>query len=161
MRNVVKGAGVTFYRGGANQGTWPCWGGSIVLNGFATFAMGEMLSATQEMCPGDPASNPGTTVVQSCSSLPAPGVGPVQAGDTSIVVTSCQPDAVIKGFVNGVEVGARGPPVVNLTTTLKKGDTGIVVQDLAGGRGQNALEVYVAGGDAPGGEDPSGVDVWP
>jgi hypothetical protein len=161
IRNVVDGARVTFYRGGANQGTWPCWGGSIVLNGFPTFAMGEMLSATQEMCPGDPASTPGTSVVQSCSSLPAPGVGPVQAGDTSIVVTSCQPDAVIKVFVNGVEVGASGPPVVNLTTMLKKGDTVIVVQDLAGCRGQNALQIIVACVDPPVGADPSAMDLFP
>src|SRR5260370_35249058 len=122
MRNSVNGARVTFYRGGANQGTWPCWGGSIVLNGFATFAMGEMLSATQEMCPGDPASNPGTTVVQGCSSLPAPGGGPVQAGDTSIGVTSCRPDAVVKEFVKGVGGGASGPPGVDLGATLNDGD---------------------------------------
>jgi hypothetical protein len=162
VRNVVNGAKVTLYRGGANQGTWPCWGGSIVLNGLApTFGAGEIFTATQQMCPGDPPSNPGTGTVQPCSSLPAPQIGPVQGGDTRIIVVSCLPDAIVKVFVNGVEVGASGPPVVNLSTTLKKGDTVIVVQDLAGCKGQSALQVKVACVDPPVGQDPSALDLFP
>jgi hypothetical protein len=162
IRNVVNGAKVTLYRGGANQGTWPCWGGSIVINGLSpTFSSGETFTATQQICPGDPPSNPGTGTVQPCSSLPAPQIGPVQAGDAQIVVVSSQPDAIVKVFVNGVEVGASGPPLVNLTTTLKKGDTVIVVQDLAGCKGQNALQVTVACVDPPVGADPSALDLFP
>jgi hypothetical protein len=161
VRNVVNGARVTLYRGGANQGTWPCWGGSLTLNGQPTFSASEVLGATQEMCPGDPPSTPGTTVVEPCSSLPAPQVGPVQAGDTSIVVTSCQPDAIIKVFVDGVQAGANGPPLVILNTTLKKGDTVIVVQDLAGCKGQNALQIIVACVDPPTSGDPSSLDLFP
>lgn len=161
VRNVGNGAKVTLYRGGANQGTWPCWGGSLVINGLAPFATGESFSATQEMCPGDPPSPPGTGTVQPCSNLPAPQIGPVQAGDTKIVVTNCQPDAIVKVFVNGVQAGASGPPIVNLNTTLKKGDTVIVVQDLAGCRGQNALQVTVACVDPPVEGDPSALDLFP
>src|SRR5215475_4206012 len=40
VRNIVNGAQVTLYRGGANQGTWPCWGGSLTINGFAAFSAG-------------------------------------------------------------------------------------------------------------------------
>jgi hypothetical protein len=161
VRNVVNGAKVTLYRGGANQGTWPCWGGSLIVNGFAVFTAGETFTATQEMCPGDPASPPGTGTVQPCSSLPAPQIGPVQAGDTKIVVTSCQPDAIVKVFVNGVQAGADGPPIVTLNTTLKKGDTLIIVQDLAGCKGLNALQVIVACVDPPVAGDPSGLDLFP
>jgi hypothetical protein len=161
VRNVVNGAKVTLYRGGVNQGTWPCWGGSLILNGLAVFAAGESFSATQQMCPGDPPSPPGTGTVQPCSNLPAPQIGPVQAGDTQIVVTSCQPDAIVKVFVNGVQAGASGPPIVNLNTTVKKGDTLIIVQDLAGCKGQNALQVIVLCVDPPVQGDPSGLDLFP
>jgi hypothetical protein len=161
IRNVVNGAKVTLYRGGANQGTWPCWGGALIINGLATFVAGESFSATQEMCPGDPPSPPGTGTVQPCSSLPAPQIGPVQAGDTKIVVTNCQPDAIVKVFVNGIQAGASGPPIVNLNTTLKKGDTLIIVQDLAGCKGQNALQVIVLCVDPPVHGDPSALDLFP
>jgi hypothetical protein len=161
VRNVVNGAKVTVYRGGANQGTWPCWGGSLVINGLAQLSSGESFTATQQMCPGDPPSTPGGTTVQPCSSLPAPQIGPVQAGDTQIVVTSCQPDAIIKVFVNGVQVGASGPPIVTLNTTVKKGDTILVVQDLGGCRGQNALQVTVPCVDPPVQGDPSALDLFP
>jgi hypothetical protein len=161
VKNVVNGAKVTLFRGGANQGTWPCWGGSIVINGLAPFAAGEVFTSTQQMCPGDPGSPPGTGVVQSCANLPAPQIGPVQGGDTSILVTSCQPDAIIKVFVNGVHAGSSGPPVVNLNTTLKKGDTIIVVQDLHGCKGQNALQVIVLCVDPPVSGNPSSLDLFP
>jgi hypothetical protein len=161
VRNVVNGAKVTVYRAGVNQGTWPCWGGSLILNGQATFATGESFSATQQLCPGDPPSTPGAGVVQTCSDLPAPVIGPVQAGDTSISVLSCQPDAIVKVFRNGVQIGASGPPVVNLTVTLKKGDTLVIVQDLAGCKGKKALQVSVVCIDPPILGNPSGLDLFP
>jgi hypothetical protein len=161
ISTIVNGAKVTLYRGGANQGTWPCWGGSLTINGLATFSAGENLSATQQMCPGDPGSNPGTGIVQPCSSLPAPQIAPVEAGDTKVIVTSCQPDAIVTVYINGVQAGANGPPVVNLNVTLAKGDTLIVVQDLEGCKGQNALEVKVACVDPPAIGNPSYLDLFP
>ena len=101
---------------------------------------------------------------EQCSrapACPAPQIGPVQAGDSSIVVTSCQPDAIIKVFVNGVQAGASGPPVVVLNTTLKKGDTIIVVQDLRGCKGRNALQATVLCVDPPVGGNPSSLDLFP
>jgi hypothetical protein len=161
VRNIVNGAKVTLVRGGANQGTWPCWGGSLTINGLASFTSGETFSATQQMCPGDPGSPPGTGVVQPCGNLPAPQIGPVQGGDTSIVVTACQPDAIIKVFVNGVHAGSSGPPVVNLNVTLKKGDTIVVVQDLKGCKSQSALQVTVLCVDPPVSDNPSSLDLFP
>src|SRR5947209_5610866 len=161
VRGIVNGAKVTLYRGGANQGTWPCWGGSLTINGLSTFSAGESFAATQQMCSGDPGSGPGTGTVQPCSSLPAPQIGPVQAGDTKVSVTSCQPDAIVTVFVNGVQAGASGPPVVTLNVVLEKGDTLIVVQDLQGCKGQNALQVKVACIDPPVSGNPSSLDLFP
>lgn len=161
VRNIVNGAKVTLYRGGINQGTWPCWGGALTLNGLATFATGEVFSATQQMCPGDPPSTHGDGTVLPCSSLPAPQIAPVQSGDTQIVVTQFQPDAVIKVWVNGVLAGASGGPVVLLNTTLGKGDTLIVVQDLKGCTSRNALEVTVLCIDPPISGNPAGLDLFP
>ena len=161
VRGIVNGAKVTLFRGGANQGTFPCWGGSIVINGLAVFSSGEVFTATQQMCPGDPGSLTGTGTVQPCSSLPAPQIGPVQGGDTSILVTGSQPDAIIKVFVNGVQAGASGPPVVNLNVVLKKGDVIVVVQDLKGCKGQTALQVTVLCMDPPVGANPSSLDLFP
>ena len=55
----------------------------------------------------------GSVTVLPCSALPAPGVEPVQAGDTSITLTSFVPDAEIKVFVNGVKKGDGSGPVVS------------------------------------------------
>ena len=158
---MVNGAKVTLYRNGVNQGTFPGWGGRLQINGLSPFAMGEIFTATQQMCPGDPVSPPGDGPVQPCSSLPPPMIGPVQAGDTKIIVTDFLPDATIKVTVNGTMAGVSGGPVVNLNTTLSKGDTLIVVQDLAGCQGQTALEVKVLCVDPPISGDPSALNLFP
>ena len=161
VRGIVNGARVTLLRNGANQGTWPCWGGSLTINGLALFAAGDVFEAIQEMCVGFPPSTPGSGVVLPCGSLPAPQIGPVQGGDTSITVTQCQPDAIVKVWVNGVHAGSSGPPVVNLNTTLVSGDEIIVVQDLAGCRGAMALKLTVACVDPPVRANPASLDLFP
>jgi hypothetical protein len=161
VHNIVNGARVTLLRNGANQGTWPCWGGALTINGLAPFAAAETFGAIQEMCLGIPPSGPGTGVVQPCGSLPAPQIGPVQGGDTSITVTKCLPDAVVKVWVNGVHAGSSGPPVVNLDTTLQSGDEILVVQDLMGCRGAFALKLTVACVDPPMGINPADLDLFP
>lgn len=161
VRGIVNGATVSLARNGVPVGTWPCWGGSITIGGLAVFASLEKFTAVQQLCPGDPSSPPGESPVQPCSSLPPPQIGPVQAGDTKIVATHFVPDATIKVFVNGVQAGASGGPVVNLNVTLKKGDTVIVVQDVEGCKGQSALEVKVLCVDPPVVGDPSGLNLFP
>jgi hypothetical protein len=113
------------------------------------------------MCPGDPVSPPGKTTVESCSKVPAPQIGPVQGGDTAVTVTSSVPGAVIKVYVNGTQAGTGSAPLVGLNTAVKLGDTIVVVQDLAGCRGQTALEVKVACVDPPVGGNPGALDLFP
>lgn len=159
--NIVNGAKVTLYRGGALQGTWPCWGGSISIGGLSVFGAGETFSATQQMCPGDPPSTHGDGTVQPCSALPAPGVGPIQAGDQRVTLTSFVPDASIRVFRNGVLVGLGSGPIVNLTQTIRKGDTIIVIQDLRACASQYATQVIVGCIDPPFAGNPAWLDLFP
>jgi hypothetical protein len=161
ITNIVNGARVTLLRNGVPQGTWGCWGGALLVGLSPPFSTGESFSATQAMCPGDPPSPPGGGKVSSCSSLPAPGIGPVQAGDTEVTVTSAAPGATIKVFVNGSQAGTGAPPTILLNTTLKLGDTVHVVQELPGCKGQTALEVKVACVDPPVGGNPAWLDLFP
>lgn len=78
ITNLVDGVHFTLSRNGINQGTWLAWGGRNIVGLSPAFTAGETLSATQQLCPGDPSSLPGTTTVQPCSALPAPQVAPVQ-----------------------------------------------------------------------------------
>ncbi|MFY9611180.1 MAG: hypothetical protein WAU45_21540 [Blastocatellia bacterium] len=162
INNIVNGAAVTLLRNGVNQGTWGCWGGRLQVGLNPTFSAGDVFTATQKMCPGDPESPPGTGTVIPCSSLPAPHIGPVQAGDTLIIITSAAPGATIKVWVNGVHVATGSAPVVLLGgTTLKLGDIIHVVQDLPGCKGQTALEVRVACVDPPVTGNPAGLNLFP
>jgi hypothetical protein len=161
VNTIVNGARVTLYRNGINQGTWGCWGGALLVGLNPPFSAGEVFGASQELCAVDPASPTGTVTVAPCGSLPAPGIGPVQGGDTRITVTSSAPGATIKVWVNGAHVGTGSAPVVFLSATLRLGDTVVVVQDLPGCQGQTALEVKVACVDPPVGGDPSALDLFP
>lgn len=161
INTIVNGARVTLMRGGVNQGTWGCWGGSLLVGLNPPFSAGEVFTATQEMCAGSPESPPGSGTVVACSSLPAPQIGPVQAGDTTITVTSAALGATIKVWVNGSHVGTGAAPTVLLTVTVKMGDTIAVVQDLPGCSGQTALVVTVACVDAPVLGNPSSLNLFP
>lgn len=162
ISSITNGAKVTVKRGGIVQGTWGCWGGSIRLGGFApNFADNELIEAFQSMCPGDPPSGTGTMTVQPCSNLPAPQVGPIQGGDTTVFFSQYVPGATLSVWVNGAPVGKGGGPVVTLTTTIMFGDTVIVTQDLPGCRGQRALRITVPCVDPPVAGDPSALDLFP
>lgn len=159
--NIANGARVSVTRGGTPLGTWRCWGGSLGIGLSPTFSTGESFGATQQLCPGDKPSDEGSTTVLPCSSLPAPTVGPVQGGDTFVVVTSCAPGATIAVYRNSVQVGLGSAPVVNLTQMLVAGDVLHVVQSLPGCTGRLALQLTVACVDAPFGGDPSALDLFP
>lgn len=161
VKNIVNGAKVTVYRNGVNQGTWPCWGFSITINGLGPFVTGDKFTAMQSMCPGNPDSPPGDSVVQPCSSLAAPEIGPVQAGDDRITLTQFVPDATIKVYLNGGLVGASGGPIVLLIKKVALGDTLIVVQDLNKCKGSLALEVKVLCVDPPVASNPSNLNLFP
>ena len=161
VKNVVNGAKVTIYRNGVNQGTWPCWGYALTISGLSPFAASEIFTATQAMCPGDSESSPGETTVQPCSALPAPQVDPVQGGDNRITLTQFVADATIRVYVNGAAAGVGSGPVVMLNTTLKRGDTIHIVQDLGGCTSQFALEITVACVDPPAAGNPAALNLFP
>lgn len=161
ITGIANGARVTVSRGGTALGVWRCWGGSLLAGLSPVFATGETFSATQELCPGDPPSGTGTTTVQPCSALPAPMIGPVQAGDTSVTVTSVAPGATIRIYRNLAQVGLGSAPVVALTQALVAGDVLHVVQSLPGCSGRRALQLTVACIDPPIAGDPAGLDLFP
>jgi len=161
ITNIANGARVSLVRGAAPVGTFRCWGGSLLIGLSPAFSAGETFTATQQLCPTDPPSDPGDGTVQPCGSLPAPTVGPVQAGDTQVTITSSAPGATIRVYRNLVQVGLGSAPAVQLTATLVAGDTVHVTQSLPGCTGQLALQLTVACVDPPFAGDPSALDLFP
>lgn len=161
ITNVVNGARITLSRNGIVQFTFASWGYQHLVGLNPPFSTGETFSATQQLCAGDPPSDEGTTTVLPCSSLPAPGVEPVQAGDTSVMLTSFVSDAQIKVFVNGVKKGDGSGPVVQLTQPVAGGDTLDVLQVLGTCVGHTVQELTVLCVAPPLGFDPSALDLFP
>jgi hypothetical protein len=161
VRNVVDGARVTLFRNGTPIGPYGCWGGSLVFTLSPMLGGTETLAATQAMCPGDPDSPPVKIPVQPCSALPAPQVGPIQGGDDRVTLMSFVPGASVRVYINNVIAGVGGAPVILLNRRIKRGDTVHIVQDLAGCKGQLALEVKVGCVDPPFAADPSALDLFP
>jgi hypothetical protein len=162
ITNIANGARVSLTRNGVPVGTFRCWGGALLVGLSPTFSTGDTFAATQQLCPSDPPSGTGTVGVLPCSSLPAPGIGPVQAGDTAIVVTSSVPGAQIRVYRNNNQVGLGSAPIIQpLTEPLAAGDVVHVVQSLPGCQGALALEVVVACVDPPFTTDPSALDLFP
>jgi hypothetical protein len=157
---ITNGARVTVTRGTLSLGTYRCWGGSLLIE-VAAVSAGQTFSATQELCAGDRPSDPGSGTVQPCSAVPAPILGPVQAGDTTITVTSSVPGAVIRVYRNLAQVGIGTAPVVALTQTLVAGDVVHVTQTLTSCSPTIATTVTVACVDSPIDGDPSALDLFP
>jgi hypothetical protein len=161
INGIANGARVSVSRGGVPLGTYRCWGGALLLGLNPSFSTGESFKASQQLCPTDPPSGTGTTTVQPCTSLPAPGVGPVQAGATRITVTSSVPGAQILVYRNFVQVGLGSAPIVYLTQALVAGDTVHVLQQLPGCVGGLVVELTVACVDPPYEGDPTDLDLFP
>jgi hypothetical protein len=161
VTTIVNGARVSVSRNGAPLGTSRCWGGSLLWGINPPASVGETFTATQRLCASDPGSPPGGGGVVPCSSLPAPSVGPVQAGDTSVVITDSVPSATIGVYRNLKKVGQGSAPVVLLSETLVLGDVVHVVQDLEGCKGHLALQITVVCVDPPVSGDPTALDLFP
>jgi hypothetical protein len=120
-----------------------------------------VFSATQELCPGDGPSPPGSGTVQPCSALPAPQIGPVQDGDTQISITQFVAGSEIKVFVNNVKVGDGSGPVVALTSPVPHGATIDVWQILGSCAGNTVQQVTAQCVAPPIAGDPSAMDLFP
>ncbi len=158
---VVNGATLTLSRNGVVQFSFSSWGVRHQVGLNPPFVAGEQLSVTQRLCPGDPESPPGVTVVEPCSKVPAPGVEPIQAGDTSVRLNSFVPDARIQVYVNGTKQGESGGPVVGLAVTVEGGDVVHVLQIVGTCVGHVVQELTVRCVAPPIGFDPSGLDLFP
>ncbi|MFF2623725.1 alpha/beta hydrolase [Oerskovia jenensis] len=160
IANIANGARVAVMRGASSLGTFRCWGGALLL-GVSPVHTGEGFDATQELCATDPTSPPGKGSVQPCSALPTPSVGPVQAGDTTLTITSSVPGATIRVWRNLAPVGTGSAPLIHLTQSLVAGDVVHVTQSLTSCPASTAVQLTVACVDPPISGDPSALDLFP
>lgn len=161
VNSIANGARFTLSRNGTVIGTFPCWGDRCKVGLSPPFSAGETFSATQQLCPSDPPSPPGSGTVQPCSALPAPQIGPVQDGDTQIVVTQFVPGSEIKVFVNNVKRGDGSGPVVALTDPIPHNATIHVWQILGACAGSTVQEASAKCVAPPVGGDPSALNLFP
>ena len=80
ITNIANGARVSLTRNGSPVGTFRCWGGSIMIGLSPVFATGETFAASQQLCPTDPPSDTGDTVVLPCSAPARPDRRPGAGG---------------------------------------------------------------------------------
>jgi hypothetical protein len=161
LNALANGARFTVSRNGSGIGTWSTWGGRTMITVSPPFAAGDSFSATQQLCPSVGPSPPGTGTPLPCSALPAPTVGPIQDGDQVVTLLSFVPEARIRVYVNSVQVGDSGGPVVVLTTAVHDGDTVAVRQSVGTCDGKTAQVVTVHCVDPPTGGDPAHFNLFP
>ncbi len=160
VNTITNGARFTLSRDGIVNATYPCWGGRCKV-GVAPVGPADSFSATQELCPSDGPSPPGNGTVQPCSALPAPQVGPVQAGDTVIILTTFVLGSEIKVFVNNIKTGDGSGPVVPLTQPVPHGATVDVWQIVGTCSGSTVQQVQAHCIDPPVWGDPSALNLFP
>ena len=160
VTNIANGARVTLSRAGAPVGTFPCWGGSILI-GLATPVGGDELSAVQELCPDQPGSSPGTTRPKPCEELGAPVVAPVRVGDTTIVVLQWATGATITVYRNHVAWAKGSPPLVTLPAPVAHGDTLHVGQSVGSCLSRSVVEVTPDCRAWAPGPNPAALDLFP
>jgi hypothetical protein len=161
VNTIVDGARFTLSRNGVQLGTFSCWGGKCIVGINPPYHAPEQFSATQELCPGDGPSGTGTGTVQPCSALPAPQVGPIQDGDTQVVITQFVLGSEIKVFVNNVKTGDGSGPVVALTAPVPHNATIDVWQILGTCAGSTVQQVNAQCVNPPVAGDPSALDLFP
>ena len=161
LNALADGARFTVSRNGSSIGTWNTWGGRTTISVSPPIGSGDSFSATQQLCSSVGPSPPGTGTPQPCSAVQAPTVGPIQDGDQVVTLLTFVPEARIRVYVNGVQVGDSGGPVVALTTAVYDGDTVVVRQSVGPCDGKMAQQVAVRCIDPPTAGDPSRVNLFP
>lgn len=86
IRNLVHGAQFNVERNGTTLGPYYGWAGAHYINVKPPLTAGETITVSQQMCDSADPSEEGKTTVQDCAALPAPGIAPVQVGDTQVWV---------------------------------------------------------------------------
>ncbi|MFI6578152.1 hypothetical protein ACIBFB_20385 [Nocardiopsis sp. NPDC050513] len=162
ISGVTNGALVTLTRDGSPVASSGCWGGTLFVTLSPPVTAGEVFSAEQQLCAGSPPSPSGTTEVQPCSELPAPRIGPIQAGDRAVTIAEAAPGAQIRVYVNGVQAGLGSGSAIGLDRAVVAGDLVAVVQSLPPTcPGRLARLTTVACVDPPYTYDPSALNLFP
>lgn len=161
LNGIAQGARFTVSRNGTAIGTYACWGGLCRVGVSPPVAAGESFTATQQLCPGEPSSPPGSGIVAPCSALPAPDVWPVEDGDTVVVLTSFVPGSQVKVFVNNLKVGDGSGPAIALTAPIPHEATVHIWQILGTCEGSTVQEVTAQCFAAAAGGDPSALNLFP
>lgn len=161
INNLVNGARFEVSLNSASLGVRRTWGYAHLVDLPAPLGSGDTLSVVQRMCPGEPPSPPGITVVLPCSALPAPQVAPIQCGDSSVTITQMAAGATVKVYINNVKAGEGGGPVVTLNAAVKHGDTVHVLQITGKCVSRFAQELACLCVAPPVTFDPSALDLFP
>ncbi len=161
LTGLVNGARFEIVRNGNRLGPWRTWGQGHFVTVSPPIGPNERLEAVQMMCPGDQPSGAGTGRPRPCSDLPAPEIGPVQAGDRQIVVYQAVPGARIQVFRNREQLGDSAGRIIMLKGPVRRGDVLHVFQQLGNCTGRTARRVEVRCVAPPATGDPSDVNVYP
>jgi hypothetical protein len=89
ITNLVNGARFRVARGGSTSGPYRTWGAAHLVTMTPAVSAGETIEVVQTMCPSNPSSEPGSTVVLPCSELPAPTVHPIEVGAPLALSVRC------------------------------------------------------------------------
>jgi dienelactone hydrolase len=164
IQGLADGAHFELKRNGVSLGVTGCWGGAFTWSGinppFKHPSM-DQFEATQQLCPDDPPSPPGTGNPVPCSSLKSPKFGPVQDGDIVVTFTDFVPGSRIKVFVNGMKEGDGSGPLIWLNHPIPHNamiDAWQSVGDCVGSTVEEIKSMCVA---PPVSGDPSALDLFP
>ena len=161
ITNLVNGARFRVTRGGSTSGPYRTWGAAHLVTMTPAVSTGETIEVVQTMCPSNPSSDPGSTVVLPCSELPAPTVHPIEVGAPIVVVTGWVAGAQIKVFQGMQKIGDGGPPVVVLTQPIQPDTPVYVIQVVGSCTSRFARVVTPRCVAPPTGGDPAGRNLFP
>jgi hypothetical protein len=158
---IHNGAVVHVSVQGAAVGSWPCFGGRLVVTLPGALATNDEVRATQSLCSGQPPSPPGTTTTQPCSALPPPIPESAQRGDTSITISNAHPSGIVEVYADGQKIGEGAGSVIALTQPLEGGQSLALISRVGACTSTLAWTLDVACVDPPVVPDPASIDVFP
>jgi hypothetical protein len=161
VRSLVNGARLRVYRDGTPEGTWAACCPAVSATLGSPLLAGQVITVSQQLCPGDPESPEGTTTVLPCSTLGVPVVKQPQAGDTKVQLLDFVSGARVKVFLNLVKVGDASGPIVLLTKPIGLGDVVHVRQELGDCVSAWVREITAICVAPPIGDEPAGLHLFP
>ncbi|MGE3821626.1 MAG: hypothetical protein AB7I30_19620, partial [Isosphaeraceae bacterium] len=161
VTGLVNGARFDLSRSGSSLGTYRTWGDSHLVSIHPRGSPSDHFEVRQRMCPGQPASDPGTMTPRPCDELPAPRVGPVQDGDRFVIVTEKEPGSTIQVYKGSRKIGEGGGTIIGLVEPAQHQDVLYVLQSLGDCVSKTVRRVQVRCVAPPVGPDPSARNLYP